>query len=70
MLSNFQRFKSDMETVWNIWTEEYWVISVRQSFVGKHEPEKPAVSKTQETEGRKKWAMERKEQNDRKQMDK
>lgn len=46
---SFQWFGSDMETVWNIWTVEDWVISVRRPVVGKHMSVKPAVRRTHET---------------------
>lgn len=41
-----------MKTVWNIWTEEDWVISVRQPVVGKHMSVKPAAEKTREAQKR------------------
>lgn len=39
-----------METVWNIWAAENWVISVQQPVVGKHMPVRPAVRKTHEAD--------------------
>lgn len=63
MLWSFQWFGSDMETVWNIWTEEDWVITVHQPVVSKHMSGKPAVRKTHEAGREERTESAWKEQN-------